>query len=209
MDHRWLRAVFAGAVVLACSTSPAPSSSPIATLQPGATGFTRPIPTPSPYQGQAVNGLVTYPGRLVTFEYPAGWRMITGDFSAYHYYTVEAALGTGDWTLDCVQSVQANGDLYSETCGGSILDAGPGEVVVEMSTHDSPAFSRPTPPPEAVVLESGLRYTTESSGSRTTWRIYGVSDGPPLDVIAEFGSQPSAAARAQVEALVASIRLTP
>jgi hypothetical protein len=135
--------------------------------------------------------------------------MITGSFYAYHYYSVEAALGTGDWTLSCIQFVQANGEVTGETCGGTTLDAGPGEVVVELSTHDRPAFSRPTAPPEAVALASGLRYTTEISGSRATWRLYGISDWPPLDIFAEFGPEPSATARAQVEALVASIRLSP
>lgn len=209
MRLSWLRLVAGAALVLACSASPTPSSTAIGTLEPDATGYTRPLPTPSPYQGQAVDGLVTFPGATVTFEYPAEWRMITGNFSPYHYYWVEAALGTGDWTLDCIQYVQANGEVNGEDCSGSILEAGPGEVVVEISSRTSPAFVQPTPPPDSVGVVDGLPYTVEESGSRTTWRLYGIADKPPLEVVAEFGDQPSDQAHAQVQSLVDSIRLSP
>lgn len=195
------------AFALAACVGPTPT--PTTTVPtPWPSEGSRPLLTPSPYQGPAVNGLVTYHGPLVSFEYPAEWREITGSFQAYHYYRIEAVVGTGDWTTGCIQYLDLQGNVNGESCSGETFDVGPGEVVVEMLTADNPAGYHATAPPATAGIVDGLPYSTVTSGSRTTWRIYNIPNDPPLDVIAEFGEQPSATARRQVEALIASIRRT-
>ena len=164
-DARSLALAVLVGMLVGCSSNPLPTTTPSPLPTGSPIDATWQVPTPSPYQGQAVNGLVTYPGDPVTFEYPAEWRMITGGFFARHYEWFEAVLGTGDWRLGCTQSVDSNGNVYAVSCGDDALTVGPGQVVVVLLTRDSPAFLRPTAPPEAVALDGSLRYTTETFGS--------------------------------------------
>ena len=194
-------------VLVSCASLPSPTpTTPAPTLRQGE--GTRPAPTPSPFEGAPINGLITYPGSLVSFEYPAGWHMITGGFNARHYEWIEAVLGTGNWEFNCTQSITATGDVYAATCGADIFIADPGQVVVELHDQGSPASSPPTPPPASTSRPDGLSVAVEHSGFHWRWTLYGLPESqPPLLVDVEFGGEPSPAAIGEVAALVASILL--
>lgn len=164
---------------------------------------------PSPVQGSAVNGLITYAGKTVSFDHPASWRMITGGFWARHYEWIEAVLGTGDWHIGCWQTVDSHGDVTSVSCSGDSFVADPGEVVVELYSRDSPAHFIPSPAPGSVVRSDGLTVYSEQAGSRKKWLLFGLPGWElPLTVEAEVGTEPGDSALAQLEAMVDSIRPT-
>ena len=160
----------------------------------------------------------------LAFDYPASWSASVSGQNM-HYVTILDFLGTGSGLATCTTITPGPSDQFlGETDCGSNLTLGPGQVVVELARQDGPPHG-PIDPTNAGALSPGDRYVSVA-GLPAIFRLGNPWNSAAdlalewdLSVPGQLGSQymvhaeiknPGAEQmRAQVEALVASIRYSP
>ena len=205
---RNLRLAFAGAFALAIAAALVPL---------GLRWTAAPATAPA-------TGLTHFDRDGLAFDYPASWKTSVSGFNM-HYVTILDFLGTGSGTANCKTTTPGPGDQFTESqeCGAD-LTVGPGQVVVTLSSSDGPPRSGPIDPNDPNGIGPGGTYVTVgglpavfdgqsqsvSADVALSWTLsvpgqlmsrYVVQadiKGPGVDQM-----------RAQVEALVASIRYSP
>jgi hypothetical protein len=156
-----------------------------------------------------VADLAHYDHNGISFTYPTDWRVIEEGIAPRHYQWIPVVIGTGGWTLNC-QAIPPSGDsLGGVTCGQDIFTVGAGEIVVEIYTWQGPGGPIQTAPPSATQLPSGWPATREDGTARSVWQIYLPGWLKPLTVEARFDAAMAESARAQVQALVESLAVSP
>lgn len=192
---------------------------------PGSAGssatLAEPIPTYVPTASSSpapAGSLAHFDQDGLAFDYPASWKTSVSGLNM-HYITILDFLGTGSGLATCTAITPGPSDKFisSEECGASLtVDAG--QVMVELSSQDGPPHPGPIDPSDLKALAAGQKYVTvgglpaifEDSGATLDWTL-----SVPGQLISEYyihaeikgpGDEQM---RAQVEALVASIRYDP
>ena len=180
-------------------------------------------PNSGPAATAAPSGLAHFDRDGLTFDYPASWSTSVSGLNM-HYVTILDFLGTGSGLATCTTTTPGPSDQFlSETDCGSNLTVGPGQVVVELSRQDGPPHG-PIDPTNASALSLGDKYVTVA-GLPAIFRATSPRSAADLalewdlSVPGQLASQYMLRAeiknpgadqmRAQVEALVASIRYNP
>lgn len=137
-----------------------------------------------------------------SFDYPAGWTVLAGDYYEAMAYEVVAVLGTGVFRSGCTWTDNGAG------CTGDAVDVNGGRVVVKIyervggpaPTCQGDVQANATLGPNAVQLTTG-------QGSALQWeiRLPGYEFGWPNNIFVEAWTSGDLSI-AQVEALVASFR---
>ena len=188
------------------------------------------IPAPSASAGSmtptAPTGTLAHFDRDgLAFDYPASWTASVSGFNM-HYITILDFLGTGTGLATCtaITPGPAEPSLEGTECG-AYLHVGSEQVAVELSLQDGPPRGGPIDPTNPAGLGSGEKYVTvgglpatfqddmESGAGATVALNWTLSVPAQLNstyaIQAEFKGPGAAEMRAQVEALVASIRYDP
>jgi hypothetical protein len=164
----------------------------------------------------------------LAFDYPASWQTSVSGLNM-HYITILEFIGTGSGLATCEAITPGPSDLFiSGSQCGTNLKVGPGQIVVQLSRADGPP-SPPIDPSDPRGISAGGAYVTVGGLPA----IY--DEGPPTDPQASSGSllaldwtlsvpeRPNGRylihvemkgpgverMRAQVEALIASVRYDP
>jgi hypothetical protein len=186
----------------------------------------RPVSAPGPVGGATPSGLILFDREGLAFDYPASWRTsvssMPGSASGFPYF-----LGTGSGSSSC-QSLGPSVRMNEETCHED-LEIGAGQVVVELvRSESSPQYpwSSPIDPSDPSQLKAGETFVTVGglpailrdyasvSGSdgriSATWTL-SVPQEPVSRylVVATMEGPGLQQMKAQVQALVASIRFDP
>lgn len=184
-----------------------------------ATVLYSPVPTPAP------TGFAHFDRDGLAFDYPAAWTATASGLNM-HYVTILDFVGTGLGTAKCETKTPGPSDNFtSETECGAELAVKPGQVVVELLRSDGPPRPGPIDPADASALGIGQRYVTVG-GLPAIFEEKNPADGltastldwtlsMPGQVISRYGLHVEMMGpgldkmRAQVEALVASLRFDP
>jgi hypothetical protein len=161
----------------------------------------------------------------LVFDYPASWKASVSGLNM-HYVTILDYIGTGSGLATCTAITPGPGDQFiSGTQCGSNVKVDPGQLVVTLSRQDGPPRPGPIDPADASALAAGEEYVTVGGlpavfeGEKQGASALEVTLGWTLSVPGELISRYMISAdikgpgvdqmRAQVEALVASIRYSP
>ncbi len=168
--------------------------------------------------GTAPSGLAHFDRDGLAFDYPASWKASVSGLNM-HYVTILDFVGTGSAVATCTALTPGPNETFiSGTECGSDLTVGPGEVVVELSLQDGPPGPGPIDPNDPSALDPAGKYVTvgglpaifEDSGAKLDWTL-----SVPGQLMSRYRihvemKDPGAEQmRAQVEALVASLRYSP
>lgn len=120
-------------------------------------------------------------------------------------------LGVGHWAFVCAMQTPVNGIGGGIGCGPQ-WSVPPGGVVVQFSGGGLPTLDNPTPPPDALQLGDGFQgQDWIEVETKSVWIVFPPAQNPPgfelgqSTIEADYGSGDTAAARAQVRALVESL----
>jgi hypothetical protein len=195
---------------------------------PGAAGSPGSGPSAAPDQ------LAHFDREGLAFDYPATWKDSVSGLNM-HYVTILEYLGTGSGLATCQAITPGpNDNFISGTECGSNVNVGPGQVMVTLSKQDGPPMGGPIDPSDPSHLPSGGKYVTvgglpavfggdaagsgasgsSGAGSSATETLGWTLSVPEqinsrLIISAQFQGPGADQLRAQVEALVASIRYDP
>jgi hypothetical protein len=175
--------------------------------------------------GQPAGPLAHFDRDGLAFDYPASWKASVSGLNE-HYGTILDFLGTGSGLATCAPITPGPSDQFiSGTECGTYITIGPGQVVVELSRGGGPGTFGPIDPADPTGLAAGGRYVTVgglpaiSGGQNTSITDADLTLDWTLSVPGELNSRYDLRAeiknpgvdqmRAQVEALVASIRYSP
>lgn len=174
--------------------------------------------SPAPFASAPAGTLAHFDRDGLAFDYPASWNTSVSGLNM-HYVTMLDFLGTGSGLATCEAITPAPNDKFlSGTRCGTNLNVGVGEVMVQLSRQDGPGLSNPIDPSNPNALDPPGKYVTvgglpavfQDSGATLDWTL-----SVPGQLISRYvihaeikgpGADPM---RAQVEALVASIRYDP
>lgn len=146
------------------------------------------------------------------FDYPATWRVLSPSMDYHHYSSIGPVLGTGDWQIPCVTWVPS-----PAAAPGSLTDCGlpdwtvpPGTVVVQFGGGGPGCCAEPIPLPHRITLLDGIVATVDETSTTSLWEL-GFPPRPNEDswtwsVEARYGAGDSTVARAQVRAMIESMR---
>ena len=144
-----------------------------------------------------------------SFDYPAGWRTLSGLYDETIVNEVDAVLGTGDWRTGCAETAYPDGHGGISCTGDTFVVTG-GRIVMKVwrrvggpvDTCGPDVAANATLGPNA-VLRTG-------SGSSAMWEIRepGGQFGWGYNVFVEAHTD-TAAGLAEAEAVVASFRWAP
>jgi hypothetical protein len=166
--------------------------------------YCAPVDTPPP---SPLPKLAHYDADNISFDYPAGWPIITGyQHWGIHGPTIEFAVGTGTADAGCTLTPPSSTVLSGVACSGSPTISATGDQVVVVWYEGAALGVAPLP---ARTLAPGERRVTiggmpaiESHGDG--WIKWQVSYAGYIE--ARWGSNASAG-ESQVQALVASLRI--
>jgi hypothetical protein len=185
------------------------SSSPSRTIAPGPT----PAASPSAAPVSPTPALSRYElGSGVSFYYPATWRVLAPIGDYHHYSSIGPVLGTGDWQIPCVTWVPSPAPVPGalKDCGLPAWTLPPGAVVVQFGYDSLGCCSEPIPFPGGIPLHDGIVATDEETGTASLWEMYFPprpnEDPWTWSAEARYGAGDSTAARAQVRAMIESLR---
>jgi hypothetical protein len=180
---------------------------------------------PSAGSDIAAGSLARFDRDGLAFDYPASWKASVSGFNL-HYETILDFLGTGSGLATCTAITPGPSDKFlSGTQCGADLNVGAGQVVVELSLEGGPFFDFPIDPSDPKGIESGGKYVTvgglpaisyeetladPASGATLDWTLSVPEQvNSRFTIHAEIKSPGAQQMRAQVEALVASLRYDP
>lgn len=152
--------------------------------------------SPSPEASGTPPGLARFDNGEFFFDYPAGWRTLSGKFRVLATQ-VDTVVGTGVWRTGC----------WEGGCSPDTVDVSGGRIVVKVHRRiDGPIdICMAVDPPNATLGPNAVLQSTQ--GSATTWQIrrpgqpFGWSYNVFIDATVDSPSQLAAA-----EAIVASFR---
>lgn len=188
--------------------------------QPIGSSATTPASAPN-----AVGSLAHFDRDGLIFDYPASWRASVSGLNM-HYVTILDYIGTGTGLATCTAITPGPSDqfLSGSQCGSNVK-VDPGQLVVTLSRQDGPPRPGPIDPADASALAAGEVYVTvgglpaifggETQGASASEVILSWTLSVPGELIsryiisAEINGPGVDQMRAQVEALVASIRYSP
>ncbi len=166
--------------------------------------------SPSAQSGPSLSGT---PGHFdnadFTFDYPAGWRILSSLYDETIVNEVDAVMGTGEWRTGCFETRYPDGGGVI-SCTGDVFTVTGGRIVVKV-------WRRVGGPVDVCGLDVGANATLgenavlrTGSDSDATWEIRkpGQQFGWAGNVFVEEHSD-TAAGVAHGEALVASFRWVP
>lgn len=186
--------------------------------QPSALGPSAPTQAPA-------GALAHFDRDGLAFDYPASWKTSVSGLNM-HYITILDFLGSGSGLATCAVITPGPSDQFigGSECGAD-LTVGAGQVMVELSRQDGPPRPGPIDPSDPTGIESGGKYVTvgglpaifyeesrvdPNSGATLDWTLSVPGDLISRYIIhAEIKNPGVEQMRAQVEALVASIRYDP
>lgn len=198
-------AAVAGATPAPSPTVPPATSAPPASQVPAAPSSV-PLPLATTAPGSA---LARFSEAGLVFDYPASWHVYRYEMVT-SFSTLLVYLATGPVRNPCTTTVK--GENTSRTCKVESLDLGPDALVMRIEQWGAPGFNiLETDPGDGVrTTVAGLPAIKTDLGNRVEWKltmpgsvdnwyeIHAAMRGPDLDPL-----------RAQVEALVASLRYDP
>ena len=192
---------------------------------PGSAGSSATLAAPIPTSSATASSSPAPAGSLahfdrdgLAFDYPASWKTSVSGLNM-HYITILDFLGTGSGLATCTAITPGPSDKFisSEECGAN-LTVGAGQVMVELSSQDGPPRGGPIDPNDPSGLDPAGKYVTvgglpaifEDSGATLDWTLSVPGDIESRYLIhAEIKGPGEDEMRAEVEALVASIRYDP
>jgi len=174
--------------------------------------------SPAPFASAPAGTLAHFDRDGLAFDYPASWNTSVSGLNM-HYVTILDFLGTGSGLATCEAITPGPNDkfLSGSQCGAN-LTVGVGEVMVELSRQDGPPGPGPIDPGNPNALDPRGKYVTvgglpavfQDSGATLDWTLSVPGQLISRYVIhAEIKDPGADTMRAQVEALVASIRYDP
>lgn len=161
----------------------------------------------------------------LAFDYPASWHATVSGLNM-HYITILDYIGTGSGLATCSAITPGPSDkfLSGMECGSNI-SVGPGQVVVTLSRSDGPPRPGPIDPIDPSGISVGEKYVTvgglpaifsdTTAQSLPSTQVLNWTLSVPGQLIsryliaAEIKGPGADALRAQVDALVATIRYDP
>ena len=171
----------------------------------------------------APTGLAHFDRDGLAFDYPAAWTATTSGQNM-HYVTVLDFIGTGSGLATCVPVTPGPSDQFiSGTNCGANVTVGAGQVVVELMRQDGPPRPGPINPSDPSGLDPTSKYVTVG-GLPAIFTDGRLTDSPvTLDWTLSFPGELTSRyqihvemkapgldeMRAQVEALVASVKYDP
>jgi hypothetical protein len=159
----------------------------------------------------------------LAFDYPASWRL-TASGQNMHYITILDFLGTGSGLATCAAVTPGPSDLFiSGTDCGADMNVGPGEVEVQLSRGDGPPHGPIDPSASFAIGDAGSHVvvgglpaifsedgSTASDSATLRWTLSVPDKAMSLyNIEARMRAPGLDLARAQVQALIASIRYDP
>ena len=195
----------AGATPVPPPTVPPAASAPPASQVPAAPSST-PLPLATTAPGSA---LARFSEAGLVFDYPASWHVYRYEMVT-SFSTLLAYLATGPVRNPCTTTVK--GENTSRTCKVESLDLEPDGLVVRVEHWGAPSFNiLETDPGDGVrTTVAGLPAIKTDFGSRLEWKLTmpGFVDNW-YEIHADMRGLDLEPLRAQVEALVASLRYDP
>jgi len=168
--------------------------------------------------GATPGGLAHFDRDGLAFDYPASWKASVSGLNM-HYVTILDFVGTGSAMATCTALTPGPNDKFiSGTECGAHLTVGAGQVVVQVSRQDGPPQPGSIDPSDPKGIESGEKYVTVGglpaifvdSGATLDWTLSVPGQlNSRYRIHAEIKDPGAVQMRAQVEALVASLRYSP
>ena len=165
--------------------------------RPAATGPSSSPATPTSRPGQFDNG-------TFSFDYPTGWRTLSGLYYEGLASTVDIVIGTGDWQTGCYSNSGGGG------CSGDKVNVSGGRIVVKVYRRTGGPAPECRAGPSANATLGPNAVLASTTGTMTTWEIAqpNAQFGWPDNIFVEAHAD-GPAGLVEAEALVASVRWDP